>query len=227
MRPWKESLAHLDSLVRAHRDSASYFRARVLYPVITLAVAAGAFPGVASAELSIAVIGGAQCDAPAVSDGASFSSTCSLQPLAGAALGFPFPGPRQLSLEVEGQYARRSFGSEAFATDTEVRATFIELALLGTWSFYESASGLRLGAVAGPQIGILQDAHRRFRDVDQDVKDLFRPADFKLVTALRVTRRRLSAEGGVAWGLTNLDDTNQQEIRSRALYFKLGLRFTL
>lgn len=180
---------------------------------------------VAAAELGFSVFAGPQCDAPSVRDGPSFESSCAVQPLVGAAVSFPAPGLATWRLEGEGQYARRSFGSDAFATDTHVRTKSLELALLGTRSLYGSSSGFRLSAVFGPQLGILLRARRRFRDVDQDVTDQLRPAELRIVTAVRLRRERFFVEGGFAWGLTDLDDTNQQQIHSRDVVVKLGVHF--
>ena len=61
--------------------------------------------------VGFSVFAGLTCDAPAVEDGRSFDSRCAVQPLVGGA--FTFSGPGKVRLEVEGAYARRSFGSSA------------------------------------------------------------------------------------------------------------------
>lgn len=146
-----------------------------------------------------------------------------MQPLAGARASFPGPGLGDWRLVAEGQYSRRAFASDAFATDTDVRAEFLELALLSQWQFYGSSSGVRLYAVVGPQIGILLRARRQFRGVDHDITDELRSPDFRIAAALRVTYRRVFVEGGLAWGLTDLDNTNRQQIHSRGVAVKLGI----
>lgn len=176
-----------------------------------------------AADLGFSFFGGAQCDAPDVQDGESFESSCSIQPLVGTAVSFSAPGPADWRLEGQGQYSRRSFRSTAFATDTNVRADFLELALVGTWPFYRSSSGFRLAAIVGPQLGVLLGAQRRFQDIDQDITDELRSTDFRIVTAIRLSHRRFFVEGGFAWGLTDLDNTNQQQIHSRGVMVKLGI----
>ncbi len=184
----------------------------------TLAVAAEI-----EASWKLSVFAGPQCDAPAVEDGERFDSRCSLQPLFGAAASFS--GPGRLWLETEASYSLRSFGSSAFVTDTLVRADFLELAFLSAWPLHESPR-YRVTAVAGPQVGFRLSARRPFRDVDQDVTDELREADLRLALALRLSRPigpvEAFIEGRFAFGITNLDDTNQQEIHSRAVVMKLG-----
>jgi hypothetical protein len=180
---------------------------------------------VAEARRPLSFFAGPQCDRPAVEDGERFDSGCSVAPALGVRLGFA--GFRRLQLEAEGQYSRRTFRSEAFVTDTSVRADFVELALLGAWPVVRSSGGLGVTAVLGPQVGILLGARRPFREVDQDVADELRPADLRIVFALRLSQRTRAGsvfiEGGLQWGLTDLDATNQQQIHSRALVVKLGL----
>jgi hypothetical protein len=166
---------------------------------------------------------GPSCDAPAVEDGERFDSACSVQPVLGAAVSFA--GPGRLRLEAEVSYARRSFESKAFVTDTAVRADFLELAALGAWPFHESSRN-RVTALFGPQLGLRLSARRAFREFDQDVTDELHPADLKLVLGLRLSRstKRGEAfvEGRLGIGLVNLDDTNQQEIHSRGLAVIFG-----
>jgi hypothetical protein len=172
-----------------------------------------------------AIFAGAQCDAPAVEDGQSFDSGCSMAPLAGFAAGFRPPGP--LGLEALASYARRSFTSPAFVTDTAVRVDFLEVALEGTLVIHSSPGGFRVTALGGPELGVVLRARRLFRDVDQDIANELRQADFRLVALLRLSRHasavEVFVESGVAWGLTNLDDTNQQTIHSRAFLIRLGV----
>ena len=175
------------------------------------------------ADWRLSVFAGPSCDAPAVEDGASFDSRCSVQPLLGAAASVS--GPGRWRFETEATYSRRSFESSAFVTDNAVRAEFLELALLAAWPLREGSS-YRITAVLGPQVGLRLRARRRFRDVDQDVTDELRPADLKLVGALRLSRRtgrgEAFLEGRLGFGVTNLDDTNQQEIHSRGFAVKVG-----
>ncbi len=175
------------------------------------------------AALGFSLFAGLQCDAPAVRDGRRFDSSCGVEPLAGGALSFT--GFGRLSLETEGQYAGRSFASSAFVTDTAVRSDFLELAFLGAWPFYDRGA-FRLSAVTGPQLGLRLRARRRFRNVDQDVTDELRSADLKIVGGLRLSRRAgagaVFLEGRLAFGLTDLDDTNQHSIHSRILSIQLG-----
>lgn len=166
---------------------------------------------------------GPSCDAPSVEDAERFDSACSVQPLLGAAASFP--GPGRLRLEAEASYSRRSFESPAFVTETPVRADFLDLAFLLGWPVWES-SRFRVTAVFGPQVGLRLSARRRFRDFDQDITDELRPAELRLVGALRLSRRtgrgEAFLEGRLGYGLTNLDDTNQQQIHSRGVAVMLG-----
>jgi len=177
--------------------------------------------GLLAAGLS--VFAGLTCDAPAVEDGRSFDSRCAVSPLVGGA--FTFSGPHRVRLEAEGAYARRSFESSAFVTDTAVRADFLELAFLGERAIHERGP-FRLSVVASPQVGLRLRARRRFREVDQDVTDELREADLKIIVGLRLARRlgggAVFVEGRFGWGLTDLDGTNQHQIHSRAISIQLG-----
>ena len=174
--------------------------------------------------LGLSFFAGAQCDAPAVEDGSSFESSCSVRPLAGAAL--RFRGPGRLRLEAEGQFSRRSFRSPAFVTDTSVRADFLEMAPLGVFRFRALSARWSLGAVAGPQVGFRLRARRRFRDVDEDVTSQLREADLKGVFGVRLTRSmgpaEILLEGRFVWGWTDLDDTGQHRIAPRTWGVRVG-----
>ncbi len=176
------------------------------------------------ASLGFSVFAGLLCDAPAVYDERSFDSRCSVEPLVGGRIGWS--GLGRARLETEALYSRRSFESPAFVTDTAVRADFLELALLGAWPIHEGSGALRVTAVVGPQVGLRLRARRRFQDVDQDITEELRPADLKIVSGLRLSHRAgrgdVFVEGRLAWGLTDLDDTNEQQIHSRALSIQLG-----
>jgi hypothetical protein len=171
----------------------------------------------------LSVFAGPSCDAPTVEDGERFDSKCSVQPLLGGAASFS--GPGRLGIETEASYSRRSFESSAFVTDTAVRAEFLELALLAAWPLREGPR-YAVVAVAGPQVGLRLSARRRFRGLDQDVTDELRPADLRLVGALRLSRRTgrgvAYLEGRLGFGVTDLDDTNQQQIHSRGVVVLLG-----
>ena len=166
---------------------------------------------------------GLTCDAPAVDDGRSFDSSCSVELLAGGSV--RLPRLDRIRLEAEARFERRSFESSAFVTNTLVRTEFLELALLSDWPFLEGGR-FRLSAVAGPELGLRLRARRRFGDVDQDVTDELLPADLKVVGGLRVSGRTgrgaIFVEGRFGFGLTNLDDTSQQSLHSRALSFLFG-----
>jgi hypothetical protein len=183
------------------------------------------WPQIAEAGVGLAIAGGAQLDTPRVWDGRSFSSEGSVEPVAGVALRWPPHG--SWGAELEGAYARRSFASDAFVTDTPVRADFIEWSLLGVWRERGSQGRWAVSALLGPQLGARLRARRRFRDVDQDVTNELRETDLKALAALRLSRSKgpleVYLEGRLAWGLTNLDDTNQQRIHARSVGLRLGL----
>jgi hypothetical protein len=168
---------------------------------------------------------GGQCDAPAVEDVERFDSSCSMVPFFG--LLTLFDGPRSLGLEGRAAYSGRSFSSTAFVTETPVRMRLVELAFFALVPIHETSGGFRFTALAGPEVGFVLEVHRRFRDVDQDITEELRPADFRLRGALRVSRQigsfDIFFQGGLAWGLTDLDDTNQQQIHSRAVLFEVGV----
>ncbi|HEY7697542.1 MAG TPA: hypothetical protein VIE88_03960 [Vicinamibacteria bacterium] len=109
-------------------------------------------------------------------------------------------------------------------TDTAVRADFLELAFLGERAIYERGA-FRFSLVAGPQVGLRLRARRRF-DVDQDVTGELREADLKIVCGLRLARRlgegAVFVEGRFGCDLTDLDDTKQNQIHSRAIWIQLG-----
>jgi hypothetical protein len=182
-------------------------------------------PGRSEARPRLGLFGGLQCDVPAVEDVVGFASSCSVTPLVGIAASFA--APRSLRLEAEAAYSRRSFASTAFVTDTDVRVELVELGLLTDFLIHESRGGFRISALGGPELGVVLHARRRFREVDQDISEELRPAEFRLRGALRLTHPAggfdLFVEGGLAWGLTDLDDTNQQQIHSRDIVFKLGV----
>jgi hypothetical protein len=127
---------------------------------------------------------------------------------------------------MEVAFGRRRSASPAFVTDTPVVADFLEVGLLAAWRAGPAERAWRFRMEAGPQVGILLRARRRFRDVDQDITDELQHKDLKAVLGVRVERR---AGGGwlvlgtrFAWGLTDLDTTNQQQIRARIWVFLLG-----
>ena len=191
-----------------------------------VALATALHPTKVEADSSWSVFGGFQCDTPRIRDGGDrFESTCAVAPLAGG--GFELAGPWKSRFETSASFARRSFASTALVTDTNVRADYLELALRTALPVYGSDVSWRLRVLVGPQLGILLRARRRFRDVDQDVSDELRSTDIKLVAAVRIERtlgtRAFFAEAGFGWGLVDIDDTNQQEIRSRNLAVRLGI----
>lgn len=127
---------------------------------------------------------------------------------------------------LEASLARREFSSAAFVTDTPVVADFVELGLLALRRLRSEAATWQAHALSGAQLGFRLRARRRFRDVDQDVTDELREADVKALVGLRAARRGARGElfMDLRWlfGLTNLDATNQQQIRARSWVLLLG-----
>jgi hypothetical protein len=182
-----------------------------------------AMVGKAQADVGFSAFAGFQCDKPAVRDGGAFDSRCSFQPVLGVGAAWPAQTAWQGALEL--RHSRRHFASSAFVTDTPVRAQFIDFSVLAVWRVRQRERW-SVAAVGGAQLGFLVAARRRFRDIDQDVTNEFREADLQAVRGLRLSRSagrgRMYVEGRVGWGLTDLDNTNQQQIHARTFVATLG-----
>jgi hypothetical protein len=192
-----------------------------LRPRLALALLLPAAPAVA--EVRWGAGAGTQSDAPLVSDGRRFESKGGLAPVAGVFLAWSSDAGwgGQLAADL----ARREFASPAFPTDTPVVADFLELGVHGRWRAW-NGGGWEAWVAAGPQVGFRLRARRRFRELDQDVTEELREADFKIALRLLAARRwgggQLFLEGRLAFGITDLDATNQQEIRPRILGICIG-----
>lgn len=176
-----------------------------------------------AAAVTWGVQAGVQRDAPQVRDVREFPSDGSWAPVSGAFVGWEPRG--RWSARAETAFARRRFASPAFVTDMPVVADFLEAGLLALWRPGPATRRWALSLEAGPQVGFRLRARRRFRDVDQDVTGELREADLKAVVGLGAAHRRgpfLTVR--FAFGMTDLDATNQQQIRARALVLLLGYR---
>lgn len=167
---------------------------------------------------------GVQRDAPSVRDLREFGSHGSPAFFAGA---FAAWRPQaRWSARLEAAYARRRFSSSAFVTDTPVVADFLEIGLFGAWLPGPRDRAWRFRVELGPEVGVRLRARRRFRDVDQDVADELRSADLKVVLGVWVERAwgsgRLFLSPRFGLGLTDLDATNQQQIRARTAALVVG-----
>lgn len=193
-----------------------------------LALAAALFiagPLRSDAVAGIGIVAGLQHDAPAVRDaGRGFASEGSWRPLVGLLLSRRI-GTRWRA-EGGALYAKRVFSSSAFVTDTPVRADFFDLGVVAIRELGPPGPPWALSVQAGPQAGLRLRARRRFREVDQDVTGELHEADLRMIGGLRLARvagrSRFFLEGRFAWGLTNLDNTEQQEVRSRGLTVAVG-----
>ncbi|HET7292074.1 MAG TPA: outer membrane beta-barrel protein [Vicinamibacteria bacterium] len=195
-------------------------------PPAIAALAMTAAPPCAADSFGYGALIGLQHDSPAVDDeGQDFGSDGSWKPLAGALVSWHGAA---WGAETRAYYGQRAFASSAFPTDTPVRVDFLELGLVAMRGLGSATGRWTRELFTGPQTGLRLRARRSFRDVDQDVTDQFREADLKWVAGFRVGRRagtsQLFLDGSLAWGLTNLDSTNQQEIHSRLLSFSIGWR---
>ncbi len=178
----------------------------------------------AAAGVTLAAVAGVHCDKPAVRDGSGFPSACAPRPMAGGAIGWA--AHSRWRVDLEAIFAPRRFTSQAFVSNDAVRVDVLETAVIAGWRLRPAPAGWDLTIRGGPQVGSRLRARRRFRDVDEDITDQLREADLKLLVALRMSKRiggaSLLLEGRVGWGLTDLDNTNQQQIRSRAVGMLVG-----
>jgi hypothetical protein len=191
---------------------------------VVIAIVALAAPGTASAQVQWAVKGGYVAASIATDDAVEIDSD------PGGALGgsIALDLGRGVRFEPEILFTTRRFSSSGVAVPFAVSARAIEIPLLFHVGFPQGRT-VRALLSAGPLVGVITNVTQIENSIESDVSDNVERIDAGIAVGggveISAGRGVLVIEVRSSIGLRQLNKTADPELKSRALFTLIGVRF--